>query len=170
MSADDDAQPTGRNGWFMRAAGVVGDLDHPFYEEERQRDVWNEASAVGLQVALWLGLALAAAMVWLGGAAALPYAFAVFFVLVTATSGVTVHYARRMGVRVDDPEGLLRLRLVPYLALLVLFFTGTVRAMPPLDGFLGGMAWGAALGGASGMLWLVWSGLRARRQTRHGPV
>ena len=86
MSGGDDVQHGGRDGWFMRAAGVVGDLDHPFYEEERQRDVWNEACAVGLQVALWLGLALAAAMVWLGGSTALPYALAVFAVLFGATS------------------------------------------------------------------------------------
>src|SRR5690242_18627048 len=33
---------------FVRWAGVVGDLGSPFLAEERQRDVWNEASAVGL--------------------------------------------------------------------------------------------------------------------------
>ncbi len=165
MSGDDDVQPDGRNGWFLRAAGVVGDLDHPFYEEERQRDVWNEACAVGLQVALWLGLALAAAMVWLGGATALPYALAVFALLAGVTSWVTVSYAQRLGVRVEDPAGLLRLRLVPYLVLLALFLTGVVRAAPS-DGFVGGLAQGAAVGGAAGTLWLLASGLRARRRAR----
>jgi hypothetical protein len=53
-----------RDGWFVRAAGMVGDLGSPYYREERQRDVWNEAAAVGLQVVLWLGLGAAAAMVW----------------------------------------------------------------------------------------------------------
>ncbi len=165
MSGDDDVQPEGRNGWFLRAAGVVGDLDHPFYEEERQRDVWNEACAVGLQVALWLGLALAAAMVWLGGVTALPYALAVFALLAGTTSWVTVHYAQRLGVRVEDPAGLLRLRLVPYLVLLALFLAGVVRAAPS-DGFVGGLARGAAVGGAAGTLWLLASGLRARRRAR----
>ncbi len=135
------------------------------YEEERQRDVWNEACAVGLQVALWLGLALAAAMVWLGGATALPYALAVFALLAGTTSWVTVHYAQRLGVRVEDPAGLLRLRLVPYLVLLALFLAGVVRAAPS-DGFVGGLARGAAVGGAAGTLWLLASGLRARRRAR----
>jgi hypothetical protein len=36
--------------WFVRVAAVIGDLSNPFYGEERQRDVWNEASAVALQV------------------------------------------------------------------------------------------------------------------------
>ena len=38
---------------FVRAARFVGDLGNPFYEEERQRDVWNEACAFGLQLLLW---------------------------------------------------------------------------------------------------------------------
>jgi hypothetical protein len=165
VTGDDDVQPAGRDGWFMRAAGVVGDLDHPLYGEERQRDVWNEACAVGLQVALWLGLTLATAMVWLGEDAALPYALSVFAVLVGVTSWVTVLYARQLGVRVDDPGGLLRLRLVPYLLLLALFLVGVVRAAPS-HGFVGGFAQGAAFGGAAGTLWLLASGLRARRRAR----
>lgn len=74
--------------------------------------MWNEASAVGLQVALWLGLGAAAAMVWLGGAPALPYAVAVFVVL-GAASWVSMLHAHKLGVRVDD-AGRVLLRLVPY--------------------------------------------------------
>jgi len=54
-------------GLFGRAARVVGDLDHPFYAEERRREVWNEAPAVGLQTLLWGALGLACAMAWIGG-------------------------------------------------------------------------------------------------------
>ncbi|TFV62278.1 hypothetical protein E4P41_07905 [Geodermatophilus sp. DF01-2] len=165
MSADDDVQPGGRGGWFMRAAGVVGDLGAPFYAEERQRDVWNEACAVGVQVALWSGLTLATAMVWLGGATGLPYAFAVFGLVFGVTSWVVVLYAERLGVRLDSAGHLPRLRLVPYLVLLVAFLVGVVRAAPA-DGFLGGVAQGAAVGGAAVTLWLLASGLRARRRTR----
>lgn len=35
-----------------RALRWLGDLDHPFYDDERQRWVWYEASAIGLQVML----------------------------------------------------------------------------------------------------------------------
>ena len=62
--------------WFVRAAAVIGDLSNPFYAEERQRDVWNEASAVALQVLLFLNLLGATAAVWIVGADALPYVYA----------------------------------------------------------------------------------------------
>jgi hypothetical protein len=101
-------------------------------------------------------------MVWLGGAPALPYAVAVFVVL-GAASGVSVFYAHKLGVRVDDAGRVLRLRLVPYGILLVLFLVGAVGAAPT-SGFGAGFAWGSAAGGAVAVLWLVWSGLRARRR------
>jgi hypothetical protein len=157
-----------RDGWFVKAAVMVGDLGNPYYREERQRDVWNEAAAVGLQVVLWLGLGAAAAMVWLGGAPALPYAAAVLVVLGTA-SWVSVWYAHTLGVRMDDAASVLRLRLVPYCVLLVLYLVGAMRAAPT-SGFGAGFAGGAAAGGALVVLWLVGSGLRARRGERRREV
>jgi hypothetical protein len=157
-----------RDGWFVRAASAMGDLGNPFYLEERQRDVWNEASAVGLQLVLWLGLGTAAAMVWLGGRPALPYAFAVF-AIVSVSSGVSLLYANKLGVRVDDAGRVLRLRLVPYVVLLVLFFVGVVRAAPS-SGFGAGLAWGTPVGGVVAVLSLVRSELRARRREQYSEV
>lgn len=169
MKGDDVAHEDGgdkhgasRDGWFVRAAALVGDLGNPFYGEERQRDVWNEASAVGLQLVLWLGLAAAAAMSWLGGAPVLPYAVLLLIVLGTA-SWVTVLYARRLGVHGDEAGRVLRLRLLPYGALLVLFLAGALRAAPP-DGFGAGFAQGMLAGSALAVAALAWSGLRARRR------
>ena len=154
-----------RHGWFLAAAGAIGDLDHPFYDEERQRDVWNEASAVGLQVVLLLGMVAATAMVWLGGTSAVPYAVAVLAVGVVAAA-VSLAYARRLGVDVTaDAAGVLRLRLVPYGVLWVLLLVGALRGAPA-DGFTGGFARGAVLGSAVAVLALVLSGLRARRAAR----
>ena len=168
MIAREDVENVDQDGWFVKASGMVGDLGNPFYREERQRDVWNEASAVGLQLVLWLGLAAATAMVWLGGPPALPYALAVLAVL-GAASGVSVLYAHKLGVRMDDAGRVLRLRLVPYGVLLVLFLVGAMRAAPP-SGFGAGLVRGAAAGGAVSVLWLVWSGLRARRREQRGEV
>ncbi|MEO7745675.1 MAG: DUF2029 domain-containing protein [Actinomycetota bacterium] len=114
--------------WVMRSARAVGDLGNPFYAEERQRDVWNEASAVGLQLAIWLMLLAATVMVWVGGRDAVPYALAVF-VLAGAVSWTTVLYALALGVDASSPQHVLRARLLPYLALLVLLVVGTVRAL-----------------------------------------
>ena len=167
MSAHEDTETRNRFGWFVRAAGAIGDLSSPFYREERQRDVWNEASAVGLQATLLVALATATGMVWLGGAAALPYSFTVLGVV--AVSGwVTVLYAMALGVTVDDGS-LLRLRLVPYVALLALFLAGAARVAPP-GGFVGGLVQGGVLGAVAATLYVLWSGLRARRrQRRIGP-
>ena len=164
MSADEDVETSGRFSWFVRAAGVVGDLDSPFYREERQRDVWNEASAVGFQAVLLLALVAVTGMVWLVGAPALPYAATVLGVVGVA-AWVTVLYAWALGVTVDDPAGLLRLRLVPYAVLLVLFLVGAAR-VGPSGGFMGGFVQGAAVGGGATALVLLCSGLRARRRKR----
>jgi hypothetical protein len=162
VSAREDEAGSRRGGWFVAAAGVVGDLDHPFYEEERQRDVWNEASAVGFQLVLWLSLAAATAMVWLGDAPALPYATSVLAV-VSVASTVTVLYAHRLGIRIDDARGVMRLRMLPYVGLLVAFFVGVVRVAPE-DGFFGGFAKGMVLGSCCALAWLLGSGIRARRR------
>ena len=165
MTEHDDVEAGDRFGWFVRAGGAIGDLGSPFYREERQRDVWNEASAVGLQVTLWLALVAANGMVWLGGASGLPYAATVFGVVGVA-SWVTILYAGALGVTVDDAH-LLRLRLVPYLVLIVALLVGGARVAPS-GGFLGGAVWGGAFGGAVALLFVLWSGLRARRRQRLG--
>jgi hypothetical protein len=169
MNAHEDVEAGSRFGWFLRAAGAIGDLSSPFYREERQRDVWNEASAVGLQVTLLFALAAATGMVWLGGATALPYAFTVLGVVAVA-SWMTLLYAAALGVTVDDAS-LLRLRLVPYLALMILFLVGAARVAPS-GGFVGGLVqggvWGAAAGVALAAVLTLRGGLRARRRRNPG--
>jgi hypothetical protein len=110
---------------FMRWAALVGDFGNPFYGEERQRDVWNEASALGLQLSLWLTLVLIAVMTWTG--TAMPFALALLGIL-GVTSLVTVTYAHRLGVDVYDGQRLLRARMVPYLAILAVIGAGLLRS------------------------------------------
>jgi len=164
VNAHEDVETAGQGDWFVRTAAMVGDLSSPFYREERERDVWNEASAVGLQVDLLLGIAAATAMVWIGGATALPYAIAVL-ILAAAGSGVAMSYARRLGVRVTDSGSVMRLRLIPYVALLTLFLLGAVRAAPS-SRFGAGFVWGMVAGFAGLLLWLAWSEIRDRRRKR----
>lgn len=49
---------------MMKAMRFVGDLDDDFYKDERQRDVWNEASAVGLQSVFWAVFVSSAILPW----------------------------------------------------------------------------------------------------------
>jgi hypothetical protein len=167
MSADEDLETVRRHGWFVRAAATIGDLGSPFYREERRRDVWNEASAVGFQATLLLALTTATGMVWFGRAPALPYAFTVLGVVGVA-SWMTVLYAGALGVTIDDAH-LLRLRLVPYLVLVLLFLVGAAR-VAPAGGFLGGLVQGGVVGAVAALLFILWSGLRARRRQGHAEV
>ncbi|WP_432498030.1 hypothetical protein [Kineococcus auxinigenes] len=156
-------QPRGQDGPFMRLAEGIGDLASPFYREERQRDVWNEASAVGLQVALWLGTAAATAMVWIGGRTALPYALTTFAVTGTA-SWFALAYATRLGVRADDPRWFQARRLMPYTVLVLAFLAGLVHAAPA-GAFGSGFAIGAAGGGVLALACAVIGMVRARRRS-----
>ena len=148
--------------WVLRSARAVGDLGNPFYAEERQRHVWNEASAVGLQLAIWLMLLTATVMVWVGGRDAVPYALAVFL-LAGAVSWTTVLYALALGVDASSPQHVLRARLLPYLALLVLLVVGTVRALGHVSP---SVAAGAAVGAGVAVAALT----LARRRRSAGPT
>ena len=120
-----DSEPT--HNWFVRAAAVIGDLGNPFYGEERQRDVWNEASAVAFQVLIWLHLSAATAVVWFVGADALPYVYALIGMIGVA-SWIAILYAASLGVRVDSRARIARGRKVPLAVLIVLLAVGMVRA------------------------------------------
>ena len=97
-----DANPS--HNWFVRAAAVIGDLSNPFYREERQRDVWNEASAVAFQVLIWLHLSAATAVVWFVGEDALPYVYGLIAIIGVA-SWIALLYAASLGVHVDSRSG-----------------------------------------------------------------
>lgn len=149
--------------WFVRTAAVIGDFGNPFYDEERRRDVWNEASAVGLQVVLWTGLVAAAVVVWVLGAPAVPYALGLLAVLGVACI-VTIAYARALGVEIDDPKRLSRLRVIPYVAVLIALVVGIVRsgALSLSAPFVVG----AVVGTAAVLAAVLIGSARARRRER----
>lgn len=155
---------------FMRTAARIGDLSSPFYDEERQRDVWNEASAVGFQLQLWLGMVGATAAVWAVGEPAVPYALALLGVT-AAASAVVLTYASRLGVDVAHHH-LSPSRLVPYLVLLAAFVAGLVRAGAPYerDGGWGSFRYGLAQGAVVGLVaagaWFAIVLVRDRRADR----
>lgn len=153
---------TERDGWFVRAAGAVGDLGNPFYREERRRDVWNEASAAGFQLMLWLGLAAAAAMIWIGGPPALPYVVVVIGI-VGVPSLVCIVYAERLGVRGTEGMRMARSRMVPVLVLVVVLAAGLlVRGSD--DGVSASTLWGAVAGAVLVLGLAGWTEVRARRR------
>ncbi|WP_241386200.1 DUF2029 domain-containing protein [Rhodococcus sp. CH91] len=84
---------------FLRAARIIGDLDDDFYRDERQRDVWNEASAVGFQVFSWTSLLGAAVLPWVAGRTGAWTALGILVVWFLA-SVTTLLYARMRDVDV----------------------------------------------------------------------
>jgi hypothetical protein len=153
-----------RRDLFGRAARAVGDLDHPFYAEERQREVWNEASAVGMQTMLWGSAVLACAMTWLGGGELLPWAVALLG-LVGAASWFMVAYANRQGVSGFEGVRVARPRTFVFLALYVATIAGAVvRGGVSLDGSTSaGVAAGLLAGALAGGAALVAGRRRASR-------
>ena len=135
--------------WFVRAAAAVGDLGNPFYREERQRDVWNEASAVALQVLLWLHLLAATAVVWIVGLDAMPYVY-VLIATIGLAGWIALLYSASLGVHVPTGAKTSRRRMVPLVVVVVLLAVGIIRAEAgnfSVDGWstAAGMAVGAAL-------------------------
>ena len=117
---------------FERAAALVGDLDSPFYDEERDRDVWNEASAVGFQVLLWGIPLVATASLWIVGAAALlPVGL---LLALWVGSGVAVMaYAQRFAVDPTSRTPLVGGRRTMFVAVVALLGTGVARAALDLE-------------------------------------
>ncbi len=146
-----------QQGPLVRMAHFVGDFGSPFYAEERQRDVWNEASAFGLQLAVWSALLVTTAAVWVVGAPSLPYV-SVGLGLVGLVCTLTVAYAQRLGVVLTGRDRMLRPRMLPYATLVVVLVAGMLRAYegPVSPSFVAGVATGAS----AAVLTAVWAARR----------
>ena len=174
---------TRRPSMLDRVAGRLMDLDSPAYGDERERAVFMEASSFGLTTGLYTGLlsALAAAVF---GFMLLPVILLVVTILPAAAA---LWYARRRNVDVQKLAENAGARstmvsIVVFGAMMVLTFaamTYTVLTGAPLvpaprldvtpgEGFLGGMAQGAVVGGIIGGLAAIVGGMLSfRRARRH---
>ena len=133
----------------------VGDLDHPFYNDERQRYVWYEASAVGFQLMFLANYVVAGLMLWIGGADAVVYGLPLLIVTIVAALAVLSYASRRRAEYAPDLSDFFRTRGVLVLVVNVIAMTGLIRALVDLDdgggGFAGGLADGAIAGAIAGV-------------------
>jgi hypothetical protein len=137
---------------FTKAMRFVGDLDDEFYHDERQRDVWNEASAIGFQLFLWCSLIAGAVLPWVAGVPGSYTALGILLVLLTISWIVTA-YTKSRGVDMQTSQKLIRPRLFLYLGL---YFSAAIGIVVTLvfsvaDGSVRsptivGMVFGAILG------------------------
>ncbi|MFD3812423.1 DUF2029 domain-containing protein [Rhodococcus sp. NPDC058639] len=152
---------------FLKAARVVADLDDDFYQDERQREVWNEASAVGFQSFQWTALVAGAVLPWIagrGGAMVAIGILAAWFVLAM----VTIAYARARDVDVYATMKTLRPRSIFAVTLYLAGVAGIyIELADPFryDGATwAGMVVGALVGGGAAATVLMWVRRRDRRR------
>lgn len=149
---------------FVRAARFVGDLDDEFYADELQRDAWNEASAVGFQSLLWIGLVSAAILPYAAGVTGAWMAVGIIVALLTVLY-VVMGYARARGIDMYTVQELRRPRFAVFLVLYFLGFGGAgIRLLVHYGGgsfgpVLLGAAIGAPIGLGAGVV-----GIRNRRR------
>ena len=150
---------------FDRFASAVADFGSPFYAEERQRDVWNEASAFGLQFFLWGSLVLSAVMFWVGGPPLLPWG-AALMIFSSLGSFLVLAYVKRLGVDVPAKGALKGRRLVAFLVVYAANVFGGLHAVAAGDSGGGGTRSGFIAGavvGVAGVVGLVYGQSCQRR-------
>lgn len=134
---------------FTTTMRFVGDLDDEFYDDERQRDVWNEASAVGFQMFVWASLIAAAVLPWMAGRAGSWFALGVLVVYLAVAFAVLAYSKSRGLDMYTQQHNLRRPRTVLATLLYLIGAAGAVFTLIAPD-FPVGTAAGGAVGGAVG--------------------
>lgn len=146
---------------LIRTLSFVGDLGDDFYRDEYQRDVWNEASAVGFQFLWWTSLVAAAILPVAAGRTGAWVALGLLIAWLLG-SAATLTYARARGVDPGATESWLRPRVVLALTLYLVAALGTMSVL-----FLDNdpETWaGAAVGAVVGGTAAGWAVHRRRRR------
>lgn len=162
---DQGSQPRGADGVLR----WIGDLDHPFYSDERNRYVWYEASAIAFQLLFMGNYFLSGLVLWVAGADALPYVLVLFAPTMIAAvifQGYLKHHSAEYWPTKNDLG-----RRRGQLAVLggVVLLSGLVRATLDLQSFTGGSSRGAAVGVlACGLSGFALAFFMSRRQEKQG--
>ena len=152
----------------------IGDLDHPHYDDERNRHVWYEASAISFQIMFLGSFYMGGAVLWFLGADALPFVFPMLMPMMVA-SLVFTSYAEHHTVEYwPTSRDLRRGRSLLGVGAGLILISGLARASLQLasntdsrDGFTGGFAdvfrsplvfIGVIAAGFGGMAFAFWKG------------
>ncbi|MBY4129562.1 DUF2029 domain-containing protein [Rhodococcus fascians] len=130
---------------FTKTMRFVGDLDDEFYDDERQRDVWNEASAVGFQMFYWAAIIGAAILAWVGNTTGVWIALGILLVA-TLISYATLGYSAARGVNMYTAAKIGRVRGVVLGALVVVGCFGVLVRLQP-DLYARASSWAGAVVG-----------------------
>lgn len=138
-----------------RALRWIGDLDHPFYSDERNRYVWYEASAIAFQM-LFLGSYFMAGLVlFVAGGSAIPYVLAMFVPAMAAVVVFQGYLKRHSAEYWPGKNDLVRRRGQVAIFAGVFLIIGLIRASIDLqdgEGAIGSLTGGATRGLITGLL------------------
>lgn len=146
-----------------KALRWIGELDHPFYDDERQRFIWYEASAIGFQLLLLLQYFAAGVALLVWGAPALPFMWALLAPLLITVFVIVAYCARRGAKYFPGRSDLGRGRYWLAIGVTLVLIAGLVRAGldrsddapgSESDGFWGGFT-SVLSGGSFGLAMLV---------------
>lgn len=133
----------------MKAMRFIGDLDDEFYQDERQRDIWNEASAVSLQSVYWVIFVSSAVLPWAAGRTGAWISLTLLVVFLLG-SMITIFYAMRRDVDIYTLSNYNRPRVAIALTLYLVAAVG-IMARLKFDSFENSSTWvGALVGGIVG--------------------
>ena len=128
MNSNSQATGTGE-----RALRWIGDLDHPFYSDERNRYVWYEASAIAFQLLFLSSYVMTGLVLLVFGAPAMLYAL-ILFAPTIVTAIVFQHYlSSRSAEYWPGWKDLLRGRGQVAVGAAVLLLMGLIRAVVDLQ-------------------------------------
>lgn len=138
----------------------IGDLDHPFYSDERNRFVWYEASAIAFQLILIGSYLAAGLMFWVGGSEALPYALTSLAPVLLGTLVFHSFTAKHRVLYAPGKSDFKRLRGLIIIPLTLFVTIGAVKAIPSkpaesgsdADSGIGGIDWSTISGAFVGVL------------------
>lgn len=145
---------------FIKTMRFVGDLDDEFYDDERQRDVWNEASAIGFQLFSWAAMIAAAVLAWTVGRTGAWIALGLLVALTSVTT-LTIVYSWARGVNLYTASKIGRVRgFVVALVILVGYIGVLVKLQPNMfadaSSWAGGVTGAVVGGGAVGLgIWYL---------------
>ncbi len=131
---------------FLKTMRFIGDLDDEFYDDERQRDVWNEAAAIGFQLFYWSVLIGAAVLPWAAGETGAWIALGAL-VVSTLISFATLSYAAARDVNLYTASKLLRVRGFVAAVLIAVGAVGILLRLQP-DVYAEASSWAGAATGA----------------------
>ncbi|NIL76371.1 DUF2029 domain-containing protein [Rhodococcus sp. B10] len=143
---------------FVRTMRFVGDLDDEFYDDERQRDVWNEASAIGFQLFQWASLIGAAVLPWVSGSTGARVSLGILVTL-TVINLLTVAYSAARRVNLYTAAKVNRVRGLVVAALLAFGYVSALVKLQPetfsdASSWAGGVVGAVAGGGLVGIV--IW--------------